>query len=114
MYSNYNGHMTKITATPIYGKNYCKRWWVTIIYFETRSTYIAYASEFGKLLKYYLKGKFAKKMANGQTIHDSEKYPGVYLPRHLSYVYGHNITACVLTILYTCTCIFPGERLHDR
>ena len=34
--------------------------WMTLTYFMTRSTWVAHAFEWGKLLKYHLKGKVAK------------------------------------------------------
>ena len=96
MYLNNLGHMTKMAAMPIYGKNPSK-----VIFSETnrlisrklgvrhrwlkysnvyinhdpvmaRSTWVAYASELGKLLKCHLKEKANRKLANGQNIEDSE------------------------------------------
>ena len=85
MYINNLGHMTKVAATPICGKNSSKiffsgtggpiskkrgmkhRWLkyynvyinydpvVTLTYFTTRSTQVAYAFEWGKLLKSHLR-----------------------------------------------------------
>ena len=45
---------------------------MTLTYFKARSTWVAYAFEWGKLLKCHLKGKTCRKLANGQNI-DSEK-----------------------------------------
>ena len=103
MYINNLGHMTKMVAMPIYGKNPSKiffsetnrlisrklgvkhRWlkysnvyinhdpWMTLTKFMGRSTWVAYAFELGKLLKCHLKGKASRKLANGQNIEDSEK-----------------------------------------
>ena len=97
------GHMTKMAAMPIYGKNPSKiffsetnrlilrklglkhRWLkysnvyinhvpvMTLTKFMARSTWVAYAFELGKLLKCHLKGKASRKLANGQNIEDSEK-----------------------------------------
>ena len=96
------GHMTKMAAMPIYGKNQSKifsetnrlisrklgvkhRWLkysnvyinhdpvMTLNKFMARSTWVAYAFELGKLLKCNLKGKASRKLANGQNIEDSEK-----------------------------------------
>ena len=103
MYINNLGHMTKMAAMPIYGKNPSKiffsetnglisrklgvkhRWLkyynvyinhdpvMTLTKFMARSTWVAYAFELGKLLKCHLKGKASRKLANGQNIEDSEK-----------------------------------------
>ena len=103
MYINNLGHMTKMAAMPIYGKNQSKiffsetnrlisrklgvkhRWLkysnvyinhdpvMTLTKFMARSTWVAYAFELGKLLKCHLKGKASRKLANGQNIEDSEK-----------------------------------------
>ena len=103
MYINNLGHMTKMAAMPIYGKNPSKiffsetnrlisrklgvkhRWLkysnvyinhdpvMTLTKFMARSTWVAYAFELGKLLKCRLKGKASRKLANGQNIEDSEK-----------------------------------------
>ena len=88
------GHMTKMAAIPIYGKNPSKisrklgvkhRWLkysnvyinhdlvMTLTKFMARSTWVAYAFELGKLLRCHLKGKASRKLANGQNIEDSEK-----------------------------------------
>ena len=103
MYINNLGHMTKMAAMPIYGKNPSRiffsetnrlisrklgvkhRWLkysnvyinhdpvMTLTKFMARSTWVAYAFELGKLLKCHLKGKASRKLANGQNIEDSEK-----------------------------------------
>ena len=102
MYINNLGHMTKMAAMPIYGKNPSKifsetnrlisrklgvehRWLkysnvyinhdpvMTLTKIMARSTWVAYAFELGKLLKCHLKGKASRKLANGQNIEDSEK-----------------------------------------
>ena len=103
MYINNLGHMTKMAAMPIYGKNPSEiffsetnrlisrklglkhRWLkysnvyknhdsvMTLTKFMARSTWVAYAFELGKLLKCPLKGKASRKLANGQNIEDSEK-----------------------------------------
>ena len=46
---------------------------MTLTQFMARSTWIAYAFEWGKLLKCHLKGKTSRKMVNGQNINYSEK-----------------------------------------
>ena len=93
MYINNLGHMTKMAAMPIYGKNPSKiffsetsrlisrklgvkhRWLkysnvyinhdlvMTLTNFMARSTWAAYAFELGKLLKCHLKGKASRKLA---------------------------------------------------
>ena len=102
MYINNLGHMTKMAAMPMYGKNPSKiffsetnqlisrklgvkhRWLkyynvyinhdpvMTLTKFMARSTWVAYAFELGKLLKCYLMGKASRKLPNGQNIEDSE------------------------------------------
>ena len=91
MYINNLGHMTKMAAMPIYGKNPSKIIFsetnrlisrklgvkysnvylnhdpvMTLTKFMARSTWVAYASELGKLLKCHLKEKANRKLANGQ------------------------------------------------
>ena len=102
MYINDLGHMTKMAAMPIHGKNPSKifsetnglismklgvkqRWLkyynvyinhdpvMTLTQFMARSTWVAHAIELGKLLKCHLKGKTCRKLANGQNIDYSEK-----------------------------------------
>ena len=102
MYINNLGHMTKMAAMPIYGKNPSKifsetnrqismklgvkhRWLkyynvyinhdpaMTLTQFMARSTWVASAFEWEKLLKCHLKGKASRKLANGQNIDYSEK-----------------------------------------
>ena len=95
--------MTKMAAMPIYGKNPSniffsetnrlismklgvKHPWLkyynvyinhdpvmTLTKFMARSTWVAHAFEWEKLLKCHLKGKASKKLANGQNIDYSEK-----------------------------------------
>ena len=97
MYINNLGHMTKMVAMPIYGKNPSKfffsetnllisrklgvkhRWLkysnvyidqdpvMTLTKFMARSTWVAYAFELGKLLKCHLKGNASRKLGNGQN-----------------------------------------------
>ena len=103
MYIKNLGHMTKIAAMPIYGKNPSKiffsetnglismklgvkhRWLVyyivyinhdhvmTMTQFMARSTWVVHAFEWGKLLKCHFKGKTSRKLAYGQNIDHSEK-----------------------------------------
>ena len=128
MYINNLGHMTKIAAMPIYGKNPSKiffsetnglismklgvkhRWLkyynvylnhdpvMTLNQFMARSTWDAYAFEWGKLLKCHLKGKTSMKLANGQNIDYSEKkrkWPKGFICPALGFKY-HNIQTCLL------------------
>ena len=119
--------MTKMAAMPIYGKNPSKiifsetnrlisrklgvrhRWLkyssvyinhdpvMTLTKFMARSTWIAYASELGKLLKCHLKEKANRKLANGQNIEDSEKrkWPKGFICPCTGVKY-HNIQTCLL------------------
>ena len=118
--------MTKMAAMPIYGKNHSKfffsrttgpistklcmkHWgleyynvfinydlWMTLSYFTARSTEVAHAFEWGKLLKCYLKGKTCRKWANGLKVGNSEKKKwttgiGLPPPRGNIHVYYKNI-----------------------
>ena len=49
---------------------------MTLTKFMARSTWVAYAFEWEKLLKCHLKGKASRKLANGQNIDCSEKKNG--------------------------------------
>ena len=103
MFINNPGHMTKMAAMPIFGKNPSKFFfsgttgpiskklgmkhrgleyynvfinydlWMTLTYFTARSTYVAHAFEWGKLLKCHLKGKSCRKWENGLKVGNSEK-----------------------------------------
>ena len=122
MYINNLGHMTKMAAMPIYGKNPSKiifsefkETWreasiakvlnvyinhdpvMTLTKFMARSTWVAYASELGKLLKCHLKEKANRKLANGQNIEDSEKrkWPKGFICPCTGVKY-HNIQTCLL------------------
>ena len=46
---------------------------MTLTQFMARSTWVAHAFEWGKLLKCHLKGKASRKLANGHNIDYSEK-----------------------------------------
>ena len=123
MYINNLGHMTKMAAMPIYGKNPSKiffsetnrlisrkhRWLkysnvyinhdpvMTLTKIMARSTCVAYAFELGKLLKCHLKGKASRKLANGQNIEDFEKrkWPKGFICPCTGVKY-HNIQTCLL------------------
>ena len=58
---------------------------MTLTKFMARSTWVAHAFEWEKLLKCHLKGKASKKLASGQNIDYSEKKKtaqGLHLPLH--------------------------------
>ena len=132
--------MTKMATMPIYGKNPSniffsetnrlismklgvKHPWLmyyneyinhdpvmTLTKFMARSTWVAHAFEWEKLLKCHLKGKASKKLANGQNVDYSEKRKrpkGFICP--CTGVKYHNIQICLL--VYAAD---SGERLQDR
>ena len=133
------GHMTKMAVMPIYGKNPSnffsetnrlismklgvKHPWlkyknvyinhdtvITLTKFMARSTWVAHALEWEKVLKCHLKGKASKKLANGQNIDYSEKRKrpkGFICP--CTGVKYHNIQTCLL--IYAAD---SGERLQDH
>ena len=70
---------------------------MTLTKFMARSTWVAYASELGKLLKCHLKEKANRKLANGQNIDDSEKrkWPKGFICPCTGVKY-HNIQTCLL------------------
>ena len=70
---------------------------MTLTKFMARSTWVAYASELGKLLKCHLKEKANKKLANGQNIEDSEKrkWPKGFICPCTGVKY-HNSQTCLL------------------
>ena len=119
--------MTKMTAMPIYDKNPSKIFFsesnglismklgvkhrrlkyynvsinhdpvMTLTQFMARSTWLAYAFEWGKLLKCHLKGKTSRKLANRQNIDYSEKrkWPKGFICPCTGVKY-HNIQTCLL------------------
>ena len=127
MYINNPGHLIKMAAMPIYGKNPLKfifsgttgpiskklgmklrgleyynvfinyNLWMTLTFRMARSTWVALALEWGKLLKCHLKGKPCRKWASGLKLCDSEKekkwIPGVGMPPPQGniHVYYNNI-----------------------
>ena len=83
---------------------------MTLTKFMARSTWVAHAFEWEKLLKCHLKGKASKKLANGQNIDYSEKRKrpkGFICP--CTGVKYHNIQTCLL--VYAAD---SGERLQDQ
>ena len=132
--------MTKMAAMPIYGKNPSKiifsetnrlisrklgvrhRWLkysnvyinhdpvMTLTKFMARSTWVACASELGKLLKCHLKEKANRKLANGQNIEDSEKrkWPtGLSAP-------ALELNTIIFKHVYWYMQLISGERLQDH
>ena len=140
MYINNLGHMTKMAAMPIYGKNPSKiifsetnrlisrklgvrhRWLkysnvyinhdpvMTLTKFMARSTWVACASELGKLLKCHLKEKANRKLANGQNIEDSEKRKW---PKGLS-ASALELNTIIFKHVYWYMQLISGERLQDH
>ena len=134
------GHMTKMAAMPIYGKNPSKiifsetnrlisrklgvrhRWLkysnvyinhdrvMTLTKFMARSTWVACASELGKLLKCHLKEKANRKLANGQNIEDSEKRKW---PKGLS-APALELNTIIFKHVYCYMQLISGERLQDH
>ena len=83
---------------------------MTLTKFMARSTWVAHAFEWEKLLKCHLKGKASKKLANGQNIDYSEKrkrHKGFICP--CTGVKYHNIQTCLL--VYAAD---SGEHLQDH
>ena len=83
---------------------------MTLTKFMARSTWVAHAFEWEKLLKCHLKGKASKKLANGQNIDYSEKRKrpkGFICP--CTGVKYHNIQTCLL--VYAAD---SGEHLQDH
>ena len=117
--------MTKMAAIPTYGKNPSKIFFsetnrqismklgvkhqllkyyndyinhdpvMTLTQFIARSTWVAHAFEWEKLLKCHLKGKANRKLANGQNIDYSEKKKMGFI-RPCTGVKYHNIQTCLL------------------
>ena len=82
---------------------------MTLTKFMARSTCVAHAFEWEKLLKCHLKGKASKKLANGQNIDYSEKRKrpkGFICP--CTGVKYHNIQTCLY--VYAAD---SGECLQD-
>ena len=83
---------------------------MTLTKFMARSTWVAHAFEWEKLLKCHLKGKASMKLANGQNIDYSEKrkWPKGFICPCTGVKY-HNIQTCLL--VYAAD---SGERLQDH
>ena len=76
-----------------------------------RSTWVAFAFEFGKLLKCHLKGKASRKLANGRNIEDSEKKENG--PRALS-APALELNTIIFKHVYWYMQQISGERLQDH
>ena len=83
---------------------------MTLTKFMARSTWVAHAFGWEKLLKCHMKGKASKKLANGQNIDYSEKrkWPKGFICPCTGVKY-HNIQTCLL--VYAAD---SGERLQDH
>ena len=117
MYIDNLGHMTKVAAMPIYGKNPSKIYletnglismnlgvehlWLkyynvyinhdpvmTLTQYMARSKRAAHAFEWEKVLKCHLKEKPNRKLANGQNIDYSEKKKKMVQGLHLPLHWG--------------------------
>ena len=133
--------MTKMATMPIYAKNPSNifffetnrlisrklgvkhRWLMysnvyinhdpvmTLTKFMARSTWVAYAFEWGKLLKCHLKEKASRKLANGQNIDYSKKkkrkWPKGFICPCTGVKY-HNIQTCLLVYAADIRCAFTG------
>ena len=83
---------------------------MTLIKFMARSTWVACASELGKLLKCHLKEKANRKLANGQNIEDSEKRKW---PKGLS-APALELNTIIFKHVYWYMQLISGERLQDH
>ena len=140
MYINNLGHMTKMAVMLIYGKTPSKiffsetnrlisrkldvkhRWLkysnvcinhgpvMTLTKFMARATWVAYAFEWGKLLKCHLKGKASRKLANGQNIDYSEKENG----QRASCAPALGLNTILFKHVYWYMQQISGERLQDH
>ena len=75
-----------------------------------RSTWVACASELGKLLKCHLEEKASRKLANGQSIEDSEKRKW---PKGLS-APALELNTIIFKHVYWYMQLISGERLQDH
>ena len=82
---------------------------MTLTKFMARSTWVAYAFEWGKLLKCHLKGKASRKLAYGQNIDYSEKRNG---PRASS-APALGLNTILFKHVYWYLQQISGERLQD-
>ena len=83
---------------------------MTLTKFMARSTWVACASELGKLLKCHLKEKANRKLANGQNIEGSEKRKW---PKGLS-APALELNTIIFKHVYWYMQLISGERLQDH
>ena len=83
---------------------------VILTYFKAMSTWVAYAFEWGKLLKCHLKWKTFRKFTNGQIIDYSEKKNG---PR-ASCAPALGLNTIIYKCVHWCLQQISGERLQDH
>ena len=83
---------------------------MTLTKFMARSTWVACASELGKLLKCHLKEKANRKLVNGQNIEDSEKRKW---PKGLS-APALELNTIIFKHVYWYMQLISGERLQDH
>ena len=83
---------------------------MTLTKFMARSTWVACASELGKLLKCHLKEKANRKLANGPNIEDSEKRKW---PKGLS-ASALELNTIIFKHVYWYMQLISGERLQDH
>ena len=83
---------------------------MTLTKFMAWSTWVACASELGKLLKCHLKEKANRKLANGQNIEDSEKRKW---PKGLS-APALELNTIIFKHVYWYMQLILGERLQDH
>ena len=76
---------------------------MTLSYFTARSTWVAHAFEWGKLLKCHLKSITCNKLANGLNFYDLKKKltPGfaLTLPWDYIHVYDHSSQLSLLVYI---------------
>ena len=82
---------------------------MTLTKFMARSTWVAYASKLGKLLKCHLKEKANRKLANGQNIEDSEENG----PRASS-TPALELNTIIFKHVYWYMQLISGQRLQDH
>ena len=76
--------------------------WMTLTYFTARSTEVAHAFEWGKLLKCHLKGKTFSKLANGLKFYVFKKKltSGVALTQPWGYIYVYYHSSQTSLLVY--------------
>ena len=75
---------------------------MTLTYFTARSTKVAHAFEWGKLLKCHLNGKTCSKLANGLQFYVFKKKltPGVALTKPWGYIHGYYHSSQTSLLVY--------------